>query len=102
MYADRFESFLKKMDSKTASDIKARYRLYSYSAARSDTMKKKILSEYPSAEKGDIYALRNKEDAMAQFILDSFAAAGYTEEDLKNDNKAHGITSEPRNRRYSA
>lgn len=95
MYADRFESFLKKMDSKTASDIKARYRLYSYSAARSDTMKKKILSEYPSAEKGDIYALRNKEDAMAQFIFDSFTAAGYTEEDLKNDNKAHGITSKP-------
>ena len=91
IYADRFEAFLSKLDKTKADDTRSRYKLYSLSSARNETARKKMLQEYPTVEQGDLYVLRNKEDSLLYMIRDNLAEAGYTAEDLAQDNADHGI-----------
>ena len=88
---ERLDFFLDKMEGSKGSDTKNRYRLYSLEKARTEEARQKMIEEYPTVVNGDIYVLKNKEDALLYMIRDNLEAAGYTTEDLQQDNAEHNI-----------
>lgn len=91
---ERFESFLNKMDKSKSADTKNRYRLYSLDNARTEEAREKMIKEYPTVVKGDIYVLKNKSDTLLYMIRDNLAEVGYTTDDLLQDNNEHNIQAE--------
>ena len=89
------EKILSKVDETAQKDLKARYKFLSLDEITDKKEREKLLDEYPSLKKGDIYVLTKQLADFAKEKLEAYVLqAGYTYEDLDRDNADNAVKSE--------
>ncbi len=92
---DRFESYLSKMDEKAAKKTKRNYYYLDLDEMHRESEKKEYLEKYPVLSEYPVYVLsEGVKDYKLEELTDYFEAAGYSREDMQNDNATNGYINE--------
>lgn len=93
---ERFENeILPNMDAESQNYVTSRYKLTDINQIDSDSLRKEKLEQYPILAERPLYIIN---DNLAEFVKEKlevcFQTAGYTLEDLQQDNLENGIAQE--------
>lgn len=92
--AERFHQFVDKLEDRPQRRMRIFYLEYSLETATSEEEKEQLLRDYPAIQEGPVYILGELTDKEMGEAEEYLREAGYTEEDLAQDNGALGLSGE--------
>ena len=97
----RYEAFFERIeDESLAGQVTRQYRLFSLENAHTETQRERMLDSYPQLVDYDLYEFSGVENrGILQRLVDAFASAGYTLEDLNEDNRQNNVPEQEQNPR---